>query len=81
MSNLTDIMLAMLCVVVICFLFAVAIAIVKSIINMIYEPNTRTLLVVAYNKQEDRFEFLTDEQKEKFLKSEIYKRITENERS
>lgn len=81
MSNLTDIMLAMLSVVVICFLFAVAVAIIKAIINMIYEPNTRTLLVVAYDKQADRFEFLTDEQKEKFLKSDIYKRITENERS
>lgn len=81
MSNLTDIMFAMLCVVVICFLFAVAVAIVKATVNMIYEPNTRTLLVVAYDKQADRFEFLTDEQKEKFLKSEIYKRITENERS
>lgn len=79
MISLSKITLAMFYVTAICFLFALSVIVVKSIITVICEPNKKKVHVIAYDKKADKFSFLTEEQKDKFFESELYKRITERE--
>ena len=81
MISLLNVALNMFYVVLICFLFGLATAIVKAIIMMFCDNNKKNVHVIAYDKKADKFSFLTEEQKDKFFESELYKRITEHEQN